>query len=115
MKRKDEIILGKILKYIAQIGEAVGEYGDSYEAFEASSVYRNACCMCILQIGELCKVLSTELREKETQVPWRQWCGIRDIFAHQYAELDVEVAWNTIEDDLPVLERNVKRILEGNQ
>lgn len=42
----------------------------------------------------------------------RKWCGIRDVFAHQYTELNIEVAWNTIEDDIPVLEENVKDILK---
>lgn len=111
MKSRDEIVLEKILKYISQIEDAYNDYGYSFEAFTGSSVYRNACCMCILQIGELCKVLTNEFRERESVVPWKNWCGIRDIFAHQYGEMDFEVAWNTLEDDLPYLKKNVIRIL----
>lgn len=33
--------------------------------------------MCFLQIGELCKVISEELRMQEKVVPWKEWCGIR--------------------------------------
>ena len=112
MKNRDETVLVKILKYIGQIEDAHKDYGHSFEAFQKSSVYRNACCMCVMQIGELCKALTMELREKEKSVPWREWCGIRDIFAHQYAEMDVEIAWNTLEEDLPNLKENVERILE---
>ena len=111
MKSRDEIVLEKILQYIDQIKEASNEYGNTYDAFANSSVYRNACCMCVLQIGELCKVVSKSIRDKEKQVPWKEWCGIRDVFAHQYTELNIEVAWNTIEDDIPILEENVKNIL----
>ncbi len=111
MKNRDEIILLKILKYISQIEDAHRDYGNNFEAFQNSSVYRNACCMCVLQIGELCKLVSYELRQSESNIPWRQWCGIRDIFAHQYAEMDIEIAWNTLEDDLPALKDNVERIL----
>ena len=115
MKGRDEIILEKILKYIAQIEEAHKDYGSNFETFKESSVYRNACCMCVLQIGELCKVLTPEFRKRETSVPWKEWCGIRDIFAHQYARMDIEVAWNTLEDDLPILKDNVEKILHKIQ
>ena len=67
--------------------------------------------MCILQIGELCKVVSDELRENEKQIPWKAWCGIRDIFAHQYSNLDYQSAWDTIQADLSELEAEVRRIL----
>lgn len=56
--------------------------------------------MCILQIGELCKAVSDEMRTEETAVPWKEWCGIRDIFAHQYSNLDIQSAWDTIQNDV---------------
>ncbi len=111
MKNKDIIILQKILDYCRQVEEACAMFDNSYEKFVSVSVFQNACCMCILQIGELCKVISVELREKECLVPWRAWGGIRDIFAHQYSNLDYESAWDTIQSDLPELESEVRCIL----
>lgn len=111
MKNKDIIILQKILDYCKQVKEACTMFDNSYEKFVSVSVFQNACCMCILQIGELCKVVSDELRESEKQIPWKAWCGIRDIFAHQYSNLDYQSAWDTIQADLPELETEVRRIL----
>lgn len=111
MKSRDLTVLKKILKYIDQIEEAHADYGNTFESFHKSSVYRNACCMCVLQIGELCKTLTEELKQSEPAIPWREWCGIRDVFAHQYAEMDEEIAWNTLEDDLPELKRNIEHII----
>lgn len=113
MKNRNEIILEKILKYVGQIKEAQEEYGKTFESFESSSVFRNACCMCILQIGELCKALTMDFRNENKQIPWKEWCGIRDVFAHQYAEMDMSVAWSTIEDDVPELEKGIKEILKS--
>ena len=96
MKNKDIIVLKKILEYCKQVEEACVMFENEYDKFVNSSVFQNACCMCILQIGELCKVISNELREKEKIVPWKEWCGIRDIFAHQYSNLDHQSAWDTI-------------------
>lgn len=77
MKSKDVIILKKIIDYCNQVDEAIAMFGDDYVKFLNSSVYQNACCMCVLQIGELCKVVSEELREEEKSIPWKAWCGIK--------------------------------------
>ena len=112
MKNKDIIIVKKIIEYCAQINEALDMFDNSFSKFKSMSVFQNACCMCILQIGELCKLASNELRNEETRVPWKEWCGIRDVFAHQYSNVDLESAWDTIQNDLPQLEKDMKRIYD---
>ncbi len=114
MKSKDVTILRKILDYCRQLEEACDMFSNDYNAFVGNSVFQNACCMCILQIGELCKVISEELRMQEKAVPWKEWCGIRDIFAHQYSNLDCQAAWDTIQQDLPELKTEIDRILKEN-
>lgn len=113
MKNKDVVILNKILVYCSQCKEACDMFGNDFEKFKAVSVFHNSCCMCILQIGELCKLISPSLREASPEISWKAWCGIRDVFAHQYSNLDLESAWDTIYNDLPVLESAVKKILSG--
>lgn len=93
MKSKDTIILKKILDYCRQVDDACAMFDNNYSRFVENSVFHNACCMCILQIGELCKVVSAELCNEEPAVPWKAWCGIRDVFAHQYSNLDYQSAW----------------------
>ena len=115
MKNKDIIILKKILKYCSQVSEACEMFGNDYDKFINVSVFQNACCMCILQIGELCKVVSEELGMSEKAIPWKEWCGIRDVFAHQYSNLDHQSAWDTIQNDLPELREEVERILRSLQ
>lgn len=115
MRSKDGIVLKKILDYCMQLDEACDMFDNDYNRFVNISVFQNACCMCILQIGELCKVLSEELRMKEKSVPWKEWCGIRDVFAHQYSNLDCQAAWDTIQHDLPELKREIDRILRENK
>ena len=112
MKSKDIIVLKKILDYCRQLEEACNMFENDFDKFVNVSVFQNACCMCILQIGELCKVVSEELRTEEKAIPWKEWCGIRDIFAHQYSNLDHQSAWDTIQVDLPELKQEVERILE---
>lgn len=112
MKSKDVLILKKILEYCSQVTEACEMFGNEYNKFVKCSVFQNACCMCILQIGELCKVISEDLRLQEKRISWKAWCGIRDIFAHQYSNLDYQSAWDTIQSDLPELRSEVERLLK---
>lgn len=112
MKHKDIIVLKKIHDYCEQCEEAVEMFQDDYEKFRTVSVFQNSCCMCILQIGELCKVISDDLRSENPDIPWKEWCGIRDIFAHQYSNIDYESAWSTIQEDIPALKSAVEKILE---
>ena len=67
--------------------------------------------MCILQIGELCKLISEDLRTQAADISWKEWCGIRDIFAHQYSNIDYEGAWSTIQDDVPELKTKATELL----
>lgn len=115
MRNKDTIILRKILDYCNQLEEACDMFNNDYNKFLNNSVFQNACCMCILQIGELCKIVSDEMRVNEKEIPWKEWCGIRDIFAHQYSNLDYQSAWDTIQYDLPELKLSIERILKSNE
>ena len=101
MKNKDVIVLKKIIDYCNQVDEACALFNNNYDIFLSNSVFQNACCMCVLQIGELCKAISEELRNEERAVPWKEWCGIRYIFAHQYSNLDCQSAWKILQD-LPI-------------
>lgn len=109
MKSKDKIITDKILNYCDQIDEACQMFNSDFEKFKTVSVFSNACCMCVLQIGELCKLISDEYKSETPEVPWKSWCGIRDVFAHQYSNLDYQTAWDTIQNDLPVIKNAIKR------
>ena len=55
-------------------------------------------------------------RTKDTKkaVPRKEWCGIRDVFAHQYSNLDHGSAWETTQHDLPELKAVVNGILKGD-
>lgn len=114
MKDRDYVVLRKILNYCNQIEETCKRFDDSYENYRNDFVFTNAANMCILQIGELCKALSDEALVENPCVPWKEWKGIRDVFAHQYSNLDYESAWDTIKIDLPALKAEVAKLVGEN-
>jgi uncharacterized protein with HEPN domain len=44
------------------------------------------------------------------QIEWRKVAGLRDVIAHAYFQVDVQVVWDVLGDKLQELERVVRRL-----
>ena len=55
--------------------------------------------------------MQVDLRDESNEIDWRGWCGIRDIIAHQYTNLDYEKTWDVIKLDLPKLKSQIDRLI----
>ncbi|MBQ3076581.1 MAG: DUF86 domain-containing protein [Clostridia bacterium] len=96
---RDRQLLGNIAKYCREIEHAHSEYGGNYQVFCSNPTYRNAVAMCLMQIGELAGRLSDEFRAANTGIPWRAIRGMRNVVAHEYGGLDIEMLWETAGTD----------------
>lgn len=67
--------------------------------------------MCIIQIGELANRLSDETKESAPNIPWRAIKGMRNLHAHDYEKVDLEIVWNTLLEDVPVLKHSLENLL----
>jgi uncharacterized protein with HEPN domain len=54
-------------------------------------------------VGEAAKHVSPEARVALPEVPWRAAARMRDRLVHHYFDINLEVLWTTITDDLPAL------------
>lgn len=48
---------------------------------------------------------------KHTKIPWRQLRGLRNIYAHNYQDVDYDLAWSTLIDDLPQIKEECMKLL----
>lgn len=111
MSGKDWLRLEKIVMYCEQIEMAIERFGDVYDLFRQDCVYQNACSMCIMQIGEMANGLSDEALEALPQVPWRLIRGMRNVFAHNYGQIDLLVTWKTLHSDIADLKAAILQAL----
>ena len=55
-------------------------------------------------IGQALKDLGTErLSAEQPAVPWTQIAGARNVLAHQYLGVDLNLVWNIVDQNLPSL------------
>jgi uncharacterized protein with HEPN domain len=57
----------------------------------------------LLVLGEAVKRLSTPFREQHSEIPWKAVAGMRDRLLHGYDDVDLDLVWKTLEEDLPEL------------
>ena len=103
MNTRDRIVLKKIIQYADEINETICRFNLTQESFTEDFVVRNAISMCILQIGELVGKLSDEFKIANNAMPWREIKAMRNIAAHNYGEIDIDILCETATCDIPEL------------
>lgn len=81
------------------------------ESFSDDQQLQDAVVRRIEIIGEAVKNLPSEIRDANSQVPWRQIAGMRDKVIHDYMGVDVELVWEVAETMVPSLKSEVEAIL----
>lgn len=96
----------KILRYTD--GLSFAAFIDDDKTFDA--VVRN-----LEIIGEAAKHIPRDVRERHSSIPWSRIAGLRDIVAHGYFGLDVDILWDIIQNHVPALLDDVQQALrQGN-
>jgi uncharacterized protein with HEPN domain len=63
-------------------------------------------------VGEAAARVSPEGRERWQAIPWRGVIGLRNRLIHGYDAVDLDILWIIVQDDLPPLVAELRRILE---
>lgn len=61
--------------------------------------------------GEASRHVSSSLREQHPSIPWREIAGTRDRLIHGYFEVDLDIIWQILADDLPELLPRLREVL----
>lgn len=59
-------------------------------------------------IGEAARALSQEFQRNHPDWPWAQMVGMRNILVHQYFDIDKDLVWSVVENDLPDLKNKIE-------
>lgn len=106
--KNDRVYLEQILESISKIEQFVGGLGRGQ--FLKDQKTQSAVIMQLALIGELAKRVSDTTRSA-IDVPWKEIAGFRDRAIHDYYQIDLEVAWDTITLDLKPLGEALRKYL----
>jgi len=89
--------------------------GMNYESLEADRRTQAAVLYEIIIIGEAANRLSLEFRAQHAAIPWKDIIGMRNLLAHQYDQVDAEVVWDVIHQDIPELMTLLEPLLSKDE
>lgn len=112
MQHRDDFILRKIISEIDIAEDMLGACG--LDEFLNDEKLKRAVSMTIINIGELIKNISDEMRVEHSEVPWKDAAGMRDITAHRYQTLRMEDVYSSAKIDFPQIKQQLLRILDNN-
>jgi uncharacterized protein with HEPN domain len=84
----------------------------NFSDFSLNSMFRFACIKQLEIIGEASNHISLETQNEFSEIQWAQIVGMRNIFIHEYFGIDLYIAWEIIEFDIPELKTKIKEILD---
>lgn len=61
-------------------------------------------------IGEAARGISTEFRQTHPDLAWKKMIGMRDRLIHAYFDINLDVVWKTVKNDLPALIEKLEKI-----
>jgi uncharacterized protein with HEPN domain len=111
MTYKDLVYIKHIIEAIKDIEISIKEL--SLEDFANSKDSRDACIRRLEIIGEAVKNISQETKNKYPKIEWKQIAGTRDRIIHAYFDVDLDIVWDILTKNLPVLKKEML-IIEKN-
>jgi uncharacterized protein with HEPN domain len=105
------------LEHIAEAIERAIEYVqplDSVSAFKQNRRDRDAVIRNIEIIGEAASRIGKHAPEfvaAHPELPWIEMRGMRNKMIHDYFDVNLNVVWNTVKEDLPALKKQIDGLL----
>lgn len=84
----------------------------SYNEFLENEKDKRAVTRSLEIIGEAIKNLPKKLRNRYPYVDWKSAAGLRDRLIHGYFNVDYDIIWNIMRDELPQLKRQIESIIQ---
>ena len=91
----------KVLSYTEQLDQ---------EGFETDVKSYDATLRNLELLGEAASHIPEAIRELSSTIPWRQVVATRNRLIHGYLGIDNDILWSIVQDDIPVLLQELKKL-----
>lgn len=120
MKSKHADRIPEYLQHIVgAIDRALGYVNAmEFSTFEKDTRTQDAVIRSLEIVGEAANKVRTadpDFAANSADVPWDAMYGMRNRIVHDYFEVDLEIVWQTVQKDLPVLRGQIQKLLGLNR
>lgn len=109
MPKGDLLYLGHMLDMAKKAVEKTK--GINREAYDSDENLRLALTHLMQIIGEAARRVSAETQREHPEIPWTNIIGMRNIVVHDYFQVDEDIVWDVVTQDLPPLVAALERIV----
>jgi len=94
--------------------ERIAEYTENYtlSLFRHDQKTVDAVIRNFEIIGEAAKNISSEIKEKNPNIPWDEMYALRNKITHEYFGIDFEIIWEIATNHLPANKRDIDNLLD---
>ena len=100
-----------MLETIEEIIRYTSNYNTAEELYQNDRDF-DAAMMNFLVIGEEVGKLTVDLKTTNKQINWEKIYSLRNIIAHHYFGINVDIVWQIISIDLPKLKDDLNLLLK---
>lgn len=106
---KDDLIF---IEHILDSINAIGRFSKNLnkEKLMSNRLKQSAIVREIEIIGEAVKNISDNLKNKHKEIEWKEIAGTRDKIIHHYFGVDLNIVWDIIKINLPILKEKILKI-----
>ncbi len=104
MSRREELRLRDIVAAIETIRGHIA--GGEFDRKTSDAVLYN-----LVVIGEAAAQISEDTRRNAEEIPWTRVVGLRNLIAHEYFRVDLDVIHAILAEQLDQLDRTARRLL----
>ena len=109
MKKDPKVYLDHIMHSIGAIENYL--QGVSKEEFLNSEEKQDLISRRLEIIGEAVKQIPEDFKQKHEEIPWRDIGDMRNVLIHVYFDVDYTIVWETAIELIPVLKRQIEKLL----
>ena len=106
---EDQLRLRHMLNAGKEAADAVR--GKSRTDFDRERILQLAVVRLLEIVGEAAGRVTADFRDQNSAIPWPQIVGLRNRLIHGYDSVDLDILWEILTRDLPVLISNLEQIL----
>ena len=109
MNGKDDLVF---INHILDSINAIENFSKniSKEKLISSRLKQSAIVREIEMIGEAVKNISKNFKNRHQEIEWKDIVATRDKMIHHYFGVDLNIIWNIIKKDIPLLKEQIEKI-----